>query len=68
MKAKLKNHRWLIILNCIFAVVVVAQETHLVDLFPIDDSWKITIKGLILFAIASFNAIKIMLQNVEDAP
>lgn len=66
MKKVIERNKTLLILNCIFAVVVVAQETHLVDLFPIDDSWKIPIKGLILFAIASFNAIKIMLQNLED--
>lgn len=66
MKAKLKNHRWLIILNCIFAVVVVAQETHLIDVFPIDEQWKTPIKALILFSIAGFNAIKITLQNLED--
>jgi hypothetical protein len=46
--------------------VVVAQETHLIDVFPIDEQWKTPIKAIILFSIAGFNAVKLTIQNLSD--
>ncbi len=45
MKKVIEKNKTLLILNCLFAVLVVAQETHLIDVFPIDDQWKVPIKG-----------------------
>lgn len=66
MKKVIEKNKSLLILNCIFAVVVVAQETHLIDVFPIEDQWKTPIKALILFAIAGFNAVKITIENMNN--
>ena len=66
MKKVIEKNKSLLILNCIFAVVVVAQETHLIDVFPIADEWKTPIKAIILFSIAGFNAVKLTIQNLSD--
>lgn len=66
MKKVIEKNKSLLILNCIFAVVVVAQETNLIDVFPIDEQWKTPIKAIILFSIAGFNAVKLTIQNLSD--
>ena len=66
MKKVIEKNKSLLILNCIFAVVVVVQETHLIDVFPIDEQWKTPIKAIILFSIAGFNAVKLTIQNLSD--
>jgi hypothetical protein len=66
MKKVIEKNKSLLILNCIFAVVVVAQETHLIDVFPIEEQWKTPIKAIILFSIAGFNAVKLTIQNLSD--
>lgn len=58
MNKLIKKNKQLIIINAIFTALVVAQETHLIDVFPIDDQWKVPIKGIILFAISLYNAIE----------
>ena len=58
MNKLIKNNKKLIIINIIFKALVVAQETHLIDVFPINEEWKGTIKGIILFAISLYNAIE----------
>lgn len=65
MNKLIKKNKQLVIINMIFTLLVVAQETHLIDVFPIDESWKTPIKALVLFAIAGYNAIKITLDNLN---
>jgi hypothetical protein len=66
MNKLIKKNKQLIIINAIFTALVVAQETHLIDVFPIDDQWKVPIKGIILFSISAYNAVKLTLQNLSD--
>lgn len=66
MKKVLRKNKQLVVINVLFTLLVVAQETHLIDVFPIDDEWKTPIKALILFSIAGFNAVKLTLQNLSD--
>lgn len=66
MKKTILNNKQLVIINVLFTLLVVAQEMKLIDVFPIEESWKIPIKALVLFIITSYNAIKIMLKNNED--
>lgn len=65
MKEIIKKNKQLVIINMIFTLLVVAQETHLIDVFPIEEEWKVPIKALVLFAIAGYNAIKITLDNLN---
>ena len=65
MKKVLRKNKQLVVINVLFTLLVVAQETHLIDVFPIDDEWKTPIKALILFAIAGYNAVKITLDNLN---
>lgn len=66
MKKVLRKNKQLVVINVLFTLLVVAQETHLIDVFPIEEQWKTPIKALILFSIAGFNAVKLTLQNLSD--
>jgi len=69
MKKIIKKNKQLVIINMIFTLLVVAQETHLIDVFPIEEEWKVPIKALILFSIAGYNAIKLTLDGLtKDKP
>lgn len=69
MKEIIKKNKQLVIINMIFTLLVVAQETHLIDVFPIEEEWKVPIKALVLFAIAGYNAIKLTLDGLtKDKP
>jgi len=69
MKEIIKKNKQLVIINMIFTLLVVAQETHLIDVFPIEEEWKVPIKALILFSIAGYNAIKLTLDGLtKDKP
>ena len=63
MKKAILNNKQLVIINALFTFMIIAQESKLIDVFPIiDDSWKIFLKTIIAVIIATYNAYK--LNNV----
>jgi len=59
MKKLITNNKALAIINVLFMILVIAQETHYIDVFPFADSWKTAIKATIALAIAVFNYYKL---------
>lgn len=59
MKKMVENNKALAIINVLFIALVVAQESHYIDVFPIGDAWKTPIKATIALIIAVYNSYKL---------
>ena len=59
----IKNKSLLAVVNVVFLALVIAQETHYIDVFPIADEWKKPIKATIAVAIALYNAVALRKQK-----
>ncbi len=65
MAKLITNNKALAIINVLFMILVIAQETHYIDVFPISESWKTPIKATIAMVIAVYNYYK--LNGSKDA-